>query len=83
VLVEGNYLLLNQSPWNQLAGLFDLTLFIDTPLAVLEKRLVQRWLDHGHDQPSARQKALDNDIPNARTVAEYSKFGTAIIINNA
>ncbi len=83
VLVEGNYLLLNQSPWNQLAGLFDLTLFIDTPLAVLEKRLFQRWLDHGHDQPSARQKALDNDIPNARTVAEYSKSGTAIIINNA
>lgn len=83
VLVEGNYLLLNQSPWDQLASLFDLTLFIDTPLAVLEKRLVQRWLDHGHDQPSARQKALDNDIPNARTVAEYSKFGTAIIINNA
>ncbi|HBS25329.1 MULTISPECIES: nucleoside triphosphate hydrolase [Thalassospira] len=83
VLVEGNYLLLNQSPWNQLASLFDLTLFIDTPLAVLEKRLFQRWLDHGHDQPSARQKALDNDIPNARTVAEYSKSGTAIIINNA
>jgi len=83
VLVEGNYLLLNQSPWNQLAGLFDLTLFIDTPLAVLEKRLVQRWLDHGHDQPSARQKALGNDIPNARTVAEHSKLGTAIIINNA
>ncbi len=83
VLIEGNYLLLNQSPWNQLAGLFDLTLFIDIPLPVLEKRLVQRWLDHGHNPHSARQKALDNDIPNARTVAEHSKLDTAILINGA
>lgn len=72
VLIEGNYLLLNQSPWNQLAGLFDLTLFIDIPLPVLERRLVQRWLDHGHDEPSARQKASDNDIPNAHTVKKSS-----------
>lgn len=72
VLVEGNYLLLNQSPWCQLTGLFDLTLFIDTPLAILEKRLVQRWIDHGHDPQSARQKALDNDIPNAHTVQHTS-----------
>lgn len=72
VLIEGNYLLLNQSPWNQLAGLFDLTLFIDIPLPVLERRLVQRWLDHGHDEPAARQKASDNDIPNAHTVQKSS-----------
>ncbi|MFC4236998.1 nucleoside triphosphate hydrolase [Thalassospira xianhensis] len=72
VLVEGNYLLLSRSPWNQLASLFDLTLFIDIPLPVLERRLVQRWLDHGHDEPSARRKASDNDIPNAHTVQKSS-----------
>ncbi|UKV13774.1 nucleoside/nucleotide kinase family protein [Thalassospiraceae bacterium SW-3-3] len=72
VLVEGNYLLLSRSPWDQLAGLFDLTLFIDIPLPVLERRLVQRWLDHGHDEPSARQKASDNDIHNAHTVQKGS-----------
>lgn len=72
VLVEGNYLLLSRSPWNQLASLFDLTLFIDIPLPVLERRLVQRWLDHGHDEPSARQKASDNDIHNAHTVQKGS-----------
>lgn len=72
VLIEGNYLLLNQSPWNQLAGLFDLTLVIDIPLPVLESRLVQRWLDHGHDEPAARQKASGNDIPNAHTVQKSS-----------
>ncbi|WP_404422319.1 nucleoside triphosphate hydrolase [Thalassospira australica] len=72
VLVEGNYLLLNQSPWNQLASLFDLTVFLEVPKDILEQRLIERWLNHGHDPQSARVKASGNDIPNARTVAQNS-----------
>ena len=72
ILVEGNYLLLNQAPWQQLAGLFDLKLFLDVPINVLEQRLIQRWLDHGFDTQNATRRALENDIPNARVVQNQS-----------
>jgi pantothenate kinase len=73
VLIEGNYLLLGQSPWNKLAPLFDLTLFLDVPIATLEQRLITRWIDHGFEHAIATRRALDNDIPNARLVQSQSK----------
>ncbi|MDP4033430.1 MAG: nucleoside triphosphate hydrolase [Pseudorhodobacter sp.] len=68
LIVEGNYLLLDEAPWRDLAPGFDLTVFLQVPEAELERRLVQRWLDHGHALQAARDKALSNDIPNARRV---------------
>lgn len=68
VLAEGNYLLLDEPPWDRLAPLFDVTIFLDVPEHVLERRVVERWLDHGHTREEALQRALSNDIPNARRV---------------
>ena len=68
VIVEGNYLMLDEDPWTALAPLFDLEIFLDTPSSLLEKRLVQRWLDHGHDPEAALDRARSNDIPNAERV---------------
>lgn len=73
ILVEGNYLLLDETPWDSLAGAFDLTLWLDVPVDELERRLVRRWLDHGLAPDRARAKALSNDIPNARRVAAGSR----------
>jgi pantothenate kinase len=73
ILLEGNYLLLDAQPWAGLAPLCDLTVFLDVPLRELERRLIRRWLDHGHDEAAARARALGNDIPNARTVAQGSR----------
>ena len=72
VLTEGNYLLLKHAPWSGLQGLFDLTIFLNVDMTVLEKRLVKRWLDYGLDEPAARQRAMTNDVPNARLVIEHS-----------
>ncbi len=72
VLTEGNYLLLKCAPWIELQGLFDLTIFLDVDMAILEKRLVKRWLDYGLDEQAARQRAGSNDLPNARLVIEHS-----------
>ncbi|MGB1010442.1 MAG: phosphoribulokinase [Thiolinea sp.] len=72
LLVEGNYLLLDIAPWLELAGLFDDKIFLNPGLEVLEQRLIQRWLDHGYDTAGARERALSNDIPNARFVLEHS-----------
>ena len=72
LLVEGNYLLLEQEPWAQLQPLFDYSVFINPGIDILEQRLIQRWLDHGYDQAGAEQRALSNDIPNARFVLAHS-----------
>lgn len=73
ILIEGNYLLLDQSPWRALAPMFDMTVFVEVPEAELERRLIARWRHHGHDADAARARALGNDIPNARLVATQSR----------
>ena len=73
VVVEGNYLLLDVPPWNALKGYFDATVSLDPGANVLERRLVDRWLSHGHTLQEARQRALENDMVNARRVIECSR----------
>lgn len=70
LLVEGNYLLLDQAPWNELARWFDLKVYLDVPIETLEQRLLQRWLDHGYDADMAHRKVNGNDLPNAKLVVE-------------
>ncbi|MEM8749802.1 MAG: hypothetical protein AAGF28_05835 [Pseudomonadota bacterium] len=72
LLIEGNYLLLNVPPWNALKPHFDVTIFVNPGLPVLEQRLVQRWLDHDHSRDDAIVRAQSNDIPNAQFVLENS-----------
>lgn len=79
LLVEGNYLLLDTPPWGGLAGLFDLTVMLEVPLSELERRLVRRWLHHGFEAQAARDKALSNDIPNARLVVETSRPADVVV----
>lgn len=72
LLVEGNYLLLRDVPWLELANIWDETIFINPGIDVLQVRLIDRWLHHGFDAKSAHIKALSNDIPNAHYVIENS-----------
>lgn len=72
VLLEGNYLLLDQPPWSHLANILDLTIFVSASAETLRERLIQRWLDHDHDRAQAEARANGNDIPNAMLVLENS-----------
>ncbi len=72
IVAEGNYLLLRDPPWNSLAPLWDLTVFLDVPEAELERRLIARWDHHGLTPDEGRRRAESNDIPNARTVCARS-----------
>lgn len=73
ILVEGNYLLLDQAPWDQLHDLFDLSIFLAVPEDVLRVRLINRWRSFGFDDVTATQKAAANDLPNAATVIHKSR----------
>ncbi len=79
IVVEGNYLLLDQHPWKSLKQLFDYTIFIDTDLEVLKKRLVQRWVSYGYELAGATKRALGNDIPNAKLVKDFQLAADRII----
>jgi pantothenate kinase len=73
LVIEGNYLLLNQEPWRHLAPLFDLTVMLRFSRSILEHRLIQRWLCHGFSEAEARAKVLGNDLPNIDMVLEESR----------
>ena len=68
VVVEGNYLLLDEPPWDALAPQFDRTLFVEIDEAELARRLVARWLHYGLGLEGAWLRAESNDLPNARLV---------------
>ena len=79
LIVEGNYLLLDEAPWRDLAPLFDLTIFIDVPEAELDRRLVARWDHHGKTPAEARHWIDSNDMPNIRRVTQGSRQADIVI----
>ncbi len=72
IVAEGNYLLLKDKPWDQLATLFDMTVLLEVPRDVLEARLIQRWLDHDMSEADAIARARGNDMVNVDTVINRS-----------
>ena len=79
LIVEGNYLLLDEAPWNELAPLFDLTVFVDVPEAELERRLLDRWHHFGKTPADARHWIDSNDMPNIRRVTTGSRRADIVI----
>jgi len=73
LVVEGNYLLLNEAPWSRLHAAFDLTAAIDVPEAVLRQRLVDRWRRYGLSAAEIEAKVEGNDLPNGRYVTANSR----------
>ena len=72
LIVEGNYLLIEEEPWTKLKKTWDQTIFINPGIDTLEQRLLNRWLRHGLDTQDAKKRTLSNDLPNARYVIEKS-----------
>lgn len=70
IIVEGNYVMLNEAPWTDLAPLWDLTVHLHVPMPELRARLIQRWLSHNLSRAAATRRAESNDIPNAQRVVD-------------
>lgn len=79
ILTEGNYLLLDEEPWSRLGPLFDYTIFLDVPRAELERRLIQRWLDHGRTPEDGRNWVNTNDLPNVDRVLAKRRQADLVI----
>jgi pantothenate kinase len=78
-VVEGNYLLLDEAPWQDLAPLWDVTVTLDVSQDELERRLVKRWTEHGHPEEDALFRAHANDLVNARLVRDRSRRADYVI----
>ena len=68
VLVEGNYLLLDQAPWDALRAHWSLSIALHPPRDVLQDRLLKRWDTHGKTRAEAAAWIANNDMPNIETV---------------
>lgn len=68
IVVEGNYLLLSDSPWNQVQGLLDETWFVDVPQDLRLGWLTQRHQQFGRSAKDAADWVQHTDEPNARRI---------------
>jgi pantothenate kinase len=82
-VVEGNYLLLADGAWADLAPLFDVTVMIAPPMEVLEARLFDRWIGYGLPPEEARRRAHGNDLVNARRVLAESRPADLVLSGHA
>ncbi|HEY1487183.1 MAG TPA: nucleoside/nucleotide kinase family protein [Micromonosporaceae bacterium] len=70
VIVEGNYLLLDAEPWDQVRSLLDLVIYLDTPTGVRVPSLLRRQRSRGLDRDAAYDWVYRSDEANADLVAD-------------
>ena len=68
VLTEGNYLLSDQRPWNEIQDYLDEAWYVDVPAEVRLQRLIQRHIRYGMTAAAAQQWAMGPDEDNARLI---------------
>lgn len=79
VIIEGNYLLLEDDPWGKVKSSCDEIWYLDVPESILLPRLIARHMAGGKDQQAAEEKVNSTDLPNARLVAESRERADRVI----
>ncbi|MCL2514348.1 MAG: nucleoside/nucleotide kinase family protein [Microbacteriaceae bacterium] len=69
VITEGNYLLMDAEPWDEVAGLLDESWYLDVDDEVRRARLVARHVRFGKSPGEARAWVDGVDEPNAALIA--------------
>lgn len=81
VVIEGNYLLLDDDPWRRAHQWYDVSWFLAPPAQTRRQRLVARHELFGHDPAAALERAQGSDERNARLVEERSIRSRAEIVD--
>jgi len=76
VITEGNYLLLDDRPWDKIRPLLDESWFLDLPDSERLSRLVARHMQYGRSEEEAKAWARSTDEPNAIRVAASRHYAT-------
>lgn len=83
LVIEGNYLLLESAPWNNLKQYFDASWYIDASEKLILPRLLERHKQGGKSDSAAFEKVNSTDLPNARLISKsLSRADLVISANN-
>ena len=69
VITEGNYLLLQEGPWAEVAPLLDEVWYVEVDDALRVERLARRHQQFGRSRDAALAWVAQTDEPNARRIA--------------
>ena len=79
VVTEGNYLLVDEPPWDGVRSLLDEVWYVTTPEDTRLRWLIERHIRYGRAPEAARAWALGTDQRNARVVAATLARADALI----
>ncbi|XP_006664714.2 putative uridine kinase C227.14 isoform X2 [Oryza brachyantha] len=79
VIVEGNYLLLEEDVWRDIRALFDEKWFIDIDIDVSMQRVLKRHVATGKEPDVAAWRISYNDRPNAELIIKSKKTADLVI----
>jgi pantothenate kinase len=70
IVTEGNYLLLDDTPWNRVREVVDEVWYVDVPDQLRRARLVARHIRFGRNERQALDWVATTDEPNALRIAQ-------------
>ena len=79
VIVEGNYLLVDDGAWAGVRPLLDRCWYLDPGEQIRRARLIARHRAYGRSPAAAREHALGSDERNARLVASWRSRADLIV----
>lgn len=79
VIVEGNYLFLEEGVWSEISSAFDEKWFIDVDIDKAMKRVLKRHISTGKPPNIAEQRIQYNDRPNAELIFQSKKNADLVI----
>jgi pantothenate kinase len=79
VITEGNYLLVDQPPWQQVKLLVDEVWFCELDDEVRAERLIARHIASGKTPPDARRWTYESDGANAELVAMTRQHADLVV----
>ncbi|GAB4830467.1 hypothetical protein Ancab_020180 [Ancistrocladus abbreviatus] len=80
VIVEGNYLLLEEAVWNEISTMFDEKWFIEVDTDIAMERVLKRHISTAGKSPEEAKWRIEyNDRPNAEMILKSKKKADLII----
>lgn len=78
VITEGNYLLLNEPPWSELAQILTVTWWLDTPAQTARRWIMARHAAVGRSNEEAEDRYA-NDLANTRLILNNLRPADCIV----
>ena len=79
VITEGNYLLLDDAPWQQVRGVVNESWYLDVPHELRQARLLARHMQFGRTHSEALAWIASTDEPNAVRIAQTRQHASLCV----